>query len=220
MITTLIALSITAQAASSWESAEGFRPLFNGKTMAGWTAWPKGLVPMGWSVDNGVIAYTPGVEGGDISTTEQFGDFDLRMDWKIEPGGNSGIFYRAAKGFGAVWHSAPEMQVLDNARHPDGRNPATSAGACYALYACSKVTVKPAGQWNEVRIVAKGKHIQHWMNGVKVVEYDINSKDWTDRYKKSKFAEFPKFGQSPKGFIVLQDHGNRVWYRNIRIKPL
>ena len=175
---------------------------------------------MGWSVDNGVIAYTPGVEGGDISTTEQFGDFDLRMDWKIEPGGNSGIFYRAAKGFGAVWHSAPEMQVLDNARHPDGRNPATSAGACYALYACSKATVKPAGQWNEVRIVAKGKHIQHWMNGVKVVEYDINSKDWTDRYKKSKFAEFPKFGQSPKGFIVLQDHGNRVWYRNIRIKPL
>ena len=110
--------------------------------------------------------------------------------------------------------------MLDNARHADGAKPLTSAGSCYALYPPSKDVTKPVGEWNETRIVARGNHVEHWLNGTKLLEFEIGSADWKARVAASKFKVYPGFGEQPKGRIGLQDHGNAVWYRNIRIREL
>src|SRR5207302_9386855 len=109
---------------------------------------------------------------------------------------------------------------LDNQKHPDGRNPLTSAGSCYALYAPTKDVAKPVGEWNHVRLLVDGKHVEHWLNGEKVVEYDLGSDDWNQRLAKSKFADAKRFGKNDKGHIDLQDHGDEVAYRNIKIRPI
>ena len=200
------------------EKAEGYVLLFDGKTTAGWKGWRKEGMPKGWSVKDDSIAYTPGSEGGDICTVAEYGDFELRLEWKVQPGGNSGIFYRASEEKGSAWETAPEMQVLDDERHSDGKNPLSSAGSCYAMYAPSQKVVKKAEEWNQVRIIAKGKHIEHWLNGVKIVEYEIGSADWKERFAKSKYAAHTLHASLPKGKFVLQDHGDKVWYRSIRIR--
>ena len=119
-----------------------------------------------------------------------------------------------------AWRSGVEMQVLDDARHPDGRSPLTSAGALYAIYPAPRGVVRPAGEWNTVRIVVNGKHVEHWLNGVKVVEAELGSPDWEARVKRSKFATMPRYGRNDSGHIGLQDHGDRVAYRNIKIRVL
>ncbi len=117
-----------------------------------------------------------------------------------------------------VWQSGPEYQVLDDARHPDGRRPETSAGACYGLYPAPRGVVRPAGEWNEARIGVQGNHVEHWLNGQRVVSYELRSGDWEERVRRSKFATMPRYGREPRGHIALQDHGDRVAYRNIRIR--
>lgn len=194
--------------------------LFDGTDLSAWRGYRQPDVPAGWSVEDGTLAFTPGVGDGDIVTREEFGDFELELEWKISEGGNSGIFYRASEEYENVWESAPEMQVLDDARHPDGQNPLTSAGAVYGLYAASPDAARPVGEWNRVRIVARGDHVEHWLNGQKVVEYERGSPEWEERVARSKFQTMPGYGQARRGHIALQDHGDRVWYRNIRIRPL
>ena len=200
------------------EAAEGFTPLFNGKDLAGWRGYKMTAPPAGWMVANGEVTRTTG--GGDLITETEFANFELRLDWKISPGGNSGIFYRGTEEYEAIYWSAPEMQVLDDAVHADGKNRLTAAGSAYALYAAPEGVVKPAGEWNSIRIVVNGNKVEHWLNDQKVVEYELGSADWTAKVAASKFSQWPGYGKAARGHIGLQDHGDRVWFRNIRVKML
>jgi hypothetical protein len=200
------------------EKAAGWRMLFDGKTTAGWRAFRGTEMPAGWTVEGGVLSRT--AKAADIVSLEEFGDFELAFEWKIGAAGNSGVMYRVTEDSTAPWHSAHEYQILDNAGHADGKVPETTAASAYALYAPAKDVTKPLGQWNQARIVVKGMHVEHWLNGTKVVAFDIGSAEWTARYEKSKFAKYPQFGKAVKGRIAIQDHGDPVSYRNIRIRPL
>ncbi|MCW5942008.1 MAG: DUF1080 domain-containing protein [Fimbriimonadaceae bacterium] len=174
----------------------------------------------GWTVEGDEIRYTPGAGGGDIRTKEDYQDFELRFDWKIEAGGNSGVFYRVSDKNPTTWATGPEYQVLDDERHPDGKNPKTRAGSNYALCAPTQSVVKKADEWNTARIVVRGDHVEHWLNEVKVVEYTLGSPEWTALVKESKFANVPEYGKMKTGRLVLQDHGNAVAFRNVRVKRL
>ncbi|MFN2564235.1 MAG: DUF1080 domain-containing protein [Gemmatimonadaceae bacterium] len=200
------------------EQAAGWRSLFDGRTTAGWRGYRKREMPAGWRVVDGAL--TRVAEGGDIVTNDQFANFELALEWKVAPGGNSGIFYRVTEDAEHTYESGPEMQVLDDARHQDGKSRLTSAGALYSLYAAPAGVSKPAGEWNAVRIVVNGAHVEHWLNGVKVVDTEMWSPDWEKRVRESKFNEWSGFGRAKRGHIALQDHGDWVAYRNIRIRVL
>ncbi|MBN2473338.1 MAG: DUF1080 domain-containing protein [Pirellulales bacterium] len=210
------------------EKEAGWRLLFDGKTTEGWRGYKMKEMPPGWKVIDGALVRVSGGEGGkgagggdDIVTVEQFDDFELKLDWKIvDRAGNSGIILRASEDAVTSWHTGPEMQILDNAAYP-GRDVRQLAGACYDLYSPVKDVSKPRGEWNAVRIVAEGNHIKHWLNGVKLLEYELGSGDWMERVAKSKFRDMKHFQQPPaKGHICLQDHTARIEYRNIKIRPL
>ena len=200
------------------ERSAGWRLLFDGKTTAGWRGFLQDSAPPGWQVVDGAL--TRVAPGGDILTRGKYRNFELTLEWNIAPGGNSGIFYRGSEDDNAIYWNAPEMQVLDDAGHVDGKSRLTSAGALYDLYPSPAGIVKPAGEWNLVRLVVRGKHVEHWLNGVKVVEYEFGSPDWNAKVKASKFASHQHFGRNPTGYIGLQDHGDRVAYRNIKIRVL
>jgi hypothetical protein len=204
---------------SQSEIDAGWTLLFDGRTTQGWGVYPTGEAPTGWTVQDGLLTRTG--PGGDIMyLPRQFGDFDLRIDWRVEPGGNSGILYRGLTVTDYIYKTAPEMQVLDDERHPDGADPFTSAGSVYALYPAPRGVVHPAGEWNNARIVARGPHVEHWLNGVKVAEYELGSPDWSMRVAGSKFVQWPGFGTSLRGYLALQDHDARVWYRNVKLREL
>jgi alpha-3'-ketoglucosidase len=214
-------LSVAAQkhnTLTGTELAEGWRLLFDGQTLDGWRGYNRPDMPDGWAVEDGTLTRVG--PGGDIITDDDFADFELRVEWKISEGGNSGIFYRAAEGEEWIYHSAPEMQVLDDERHPDGRDLRTSAGSAYGLYPAPRGIVNPAGEWNSARIVVRDNHVEHWLNGTKIVAYTLGSDGWKGLVAKSKFAEWPAYGTAPRGHIGLQDHGDRVWYRDIAIREI
>jgi hypothetical protein len=185
-------------------------------------------MPPGWKVIDGALVRVSGGAGGkgagggdDIITVAQFDDFELQLEWKIvDRAGNSGIILRASEDALTSWHTGPEMQILDNAAYP-GRNVRQLAGACYDLYAADKDVSRPRGEWNAVRVLADGNHVEHWLNGVKLLEYELGSDDWRERVAKSKFRNMARFQTPPaKGHICLQDHTARIEYRNIKIRPL
>ena len=203
---------------SDAERTAGWRLLFDGTTTAGWRNYGKPTIADGWVVQDGALTRTGA--GGDIITNDQFRNFELSIDWKIEPRGNSGIFYRASEERDEIYWNAVEMQVLDDAGHPDAANRLTSAGAAYALYPSPAGHVKPAGEWNTARLVVSGNHVEHWLNGVKLLEYELGSAEWNAKVAGSKFKPHLKFGKNAQGHIGLQDHGNLVSYRNIKIRVL
>ena len=200
------------------ERAAGWRALFDGRTTTGWRAYRQRGMPDGWRVVDGALTRVGA--GGDIVTSDQFANFELALEWKVAAGGNSGIFYRVTEEAEHTYETGPEMQVLDDARHQDGRSRLTSAGSLYGLYGAPAGVVKPAGEWNAVRIVVDGTRVEHWLNGVKVVDAQIGSPDWEKRVRESKFNDWPGFGRARRGHIALQDHGDWVAYRNIKIKVL
>ena len=200
------------------EQSSGWRLLFDGKTTTGWRNYGKPTLSDGWVVKDSALTRTGA--GGDIITTDEFKNFELSIDWKIEPGGNSGIFYRAVEDTDAIYWNAVEMQVLDDAKHPDGQFADESAGAPYDLYPIPKGHVHAGGEWNTARLVVNGNHVEHWLNGFKLVEYEVGSRDWDAKVAGSKFKPYPKFGKNPQGHIGLQDHGNVVAFRNIKIRVL
>jgi hypothetical protein len=204
------------------EKDNGWKLLFDGKTTDGWHAYKGKEVGDKWKVIDGalVLDQKGGKRGGDIVTDGEYGDFELAIEWKVTKGANSGIMYRVSEEKGAPFETGPEYQILDNANHGDGKNPKTSAASCYALYAPTKDKTRPIGEWNKTRIVVKGDHVEHWLNGEKVVEYEFGSDDWNKRVEASKFAKMDRFGKEKKGHIDLQDHGDEVAYRNIKIKRL
>lgn len=199
---------------------KGFELLIQGDGRSVWVGYGLEKWPLGWEVDetNGILHRSG--SGGDLRTIKTYRDFDLRFDWKVSEGGNSGVMYRASQDQKPGYRTGPEYQVLDDARHRDGQSPLTSTGSLYGLYPPTKKAAKPAGQWNRSRIVVRGNHVEHYLNGEKVVDCEMNSDDWNDRLAKSKFAEWKEYGKVPKGHIILQDHGDEVWYQNIRIKEL
>jgi hypothetical protein len=203
---------------TSAERAAGWRLLFDGSTTAGWRTFRQAGVPGGWQVVNAALTRIGG--GGDLITTDQFTSFELALEWQIAPAGNSGIMFRVSEAADATHLTGPEMQVLDNAGHPDGRSPLSSAGACYGLYPPSQDVTRPVGEWNAVRILVNGARVEHWLNGTRVVEYELGSADWLARLQASPFAGVPTYGREARGHIALQDHGDRVAYRSIKIRPL
>lgn len=202
--------------------SDGWTPLFDGRTTAGWRGYKTEAVPGGWQVVDGALTRVGGAAaaGGDIVTARMYRDFELELDWMVKEGGNSGIFYRGAPGQQEIYLSAPEMQVLDDARHPDGKDPLTSAGSVFGLYPVPRGVSRPAGQWNHARVVVKGNHVEHWLNGTQVASYELHSSDWKARVAASKFKAWPTYGQAAEGYIGLQDHGDWVAFRNIRIRVL
>jgi len=203
---------------SAAEQQAGWRLLFDGQTTKGWRGYMLDSMPSGWQVVDGVLARV--APAHDIIFNEKFKNFELLVDWKIAPQGNSGIFYRAIEGPEAIYYSAPEMQVLDDSGHADGRTQLTSAGAVYGLYPAPRGLVKPVGEWNSARILVNGNHVEHWLNGQLVAKYELGSADWSDRVAKSKFKEWPEYGKASEGYIGLQEHGNWIGYRNIKIRVL
>lgn len=203
---------------TSAERAAGWRLLFDGRTAAGWRGFRRETMPEGWQAVDGAL--TRVAEGGDIITVDQFDNFELVVDWKVAPGGNSGIFYRATEETEWVYESAPEFQVLDDAGHRDGQSRLTAAGSNYALHGVPAGIVKPAGEWNQARILVNGAHVEQWLNGVKVVEYELWSPEWEALVKGSKFAQWPPYGRAKRGYVGLQDHGDWVAYRNIKVREL
>ena len=201
------------------ESSAGWKLLFNGTTTNGWRNYRKPAIGPGWTVSDGLLVRS-GENAGDIITNDQYANFDLALEWRVAEGGNSGIFYRATEEGNYVWQSAPEMQILDDARHSDGKSTLTSAGSNFALYEAPRGAVNPAGAWNSARLLVNGNHVEHWLNGKKLLEYELGSAEWKDCVAKSKFNTMPLYGKAPRGHIGLQDHGDKVEFRNIRIRVL
>jgi 3-keto-disaccharide hydrolase len=200
------------------EEAEGWDLLFDGETFEWWRGYKQDDMPEGWAIEDGCIVRVGG--GGDIITREDFDDFELSLEWKIEEGGNSGIFYNVVEDYDNAWESAPEMQVLDNGTHNDGKATLTSAGANYGLIAPSQDVTKPIGEFNHVLIRIVGNHVEHHLNGHKLLEYELGSEAWQALVDASKFKDMPGYGKSPVGHIALQDHGDKVYYRNLKIRRL
>ncbi len=215
MISTASADEPAVNTLSEKEKSDGWKLLFDGKTMAGWRGVKKDKVPDGWQAVEGALVRVQG--GGDIITNEQYDNFEFAFEWKVADAANSGVFYRVNEDYGVI--QSPEYQVLHNQKHPDGRNPKTSAASNYALHAPKKDLTKPPGEWNHGKIVANGNHVEHWLNGEKVVEYELASDEWTALVKASKFKEMEHYGKSMKGHFALQDHGDRVEFRNMKIRP-
>lgn len=197
------------------EKKEGWKLLFDGKSTKGWRNYKKDSVNPGWQVVDGTL--TRADRGaGDIITDDEFDAFELSLEYRIAPGGNSGIMYHVAETENTPWMTGPEVQVLDNEKGHDPQR----AGWLYQLYKPTVDATRPAGEWNQIRIVITPEKCEHYMNGVKYVEYVKGSDDWNERVAKSKFGKMPNFGKPTKGHIALQDHGNEVSYRNIKIRDL
>jgi hypothetical protein len=207
------------------EKKDGWKLLFDGKTTDAWRGYKKDAMPPGWKVINGVLTRASGGAGGkgagggdDIVTIEKYENFELVLDWKIAPGGNSGILYRVTEDATTSWHVGPEMQVLDNSKFPT-RDKRELAGACYDLYAPAKDVIR-VNDWNQARLKVDGNRVEHWLNGEKLLEYEIGSDDWNQRLAASKFKTKPGFAKTAKAHICLQDHSDKVEFRNIKVRVL
>lgn len=210
------------------EKRKGWRLLFDGNSLEKWKGFKADRVGSSWVIEDNSLhlkrdpATNQVRDGGDLLTINQYENFELRLEWKIAEGGNSGIIYMVQEGdsLNTTWETGLEMQLLDNVYHPDGSFDKHRAGDLYDLVGSKYVAVKPAGEWNEVRLIHNAGHIEHWLNGRKVVEADMNDESWQTFIANSKFSEMQRFAQNPAGYIALQDHGDEIWFRNIKIKPL
>ena len=198
----------------NWDSLLGSDPSSH------WRGYRRSDLPSGWQMMDGALTRVG--PGGDIITRDTYDNFELTLEWKISPGGNSGIFFHVVEDstLSAVYLTGPEMQVLDNSRHADGKTPNTSAASNFALHAPARDATRPVGEWNQARLLVNGSHVEHWLNGEKLVEYELWSDDWKQRVQASKFKAWPRYGMARAGHIALQDHGDWVAFRNIRIRRI
>lgn len=212
---------VTAASLTTEETAAGWKLLFNGTDLTGWKGYKKDTPGATWIVEDGALALTAG-GAGDIMTKEEFGPFELSLEWKISPNGNSGIIYLIKEDPAAenTYNTGPEMQVLDDDGHPDGKIPSHRAGALYDFQVPPQGAVKPVGEWNEAVVRYSGSRIEHWLNDVLVSETSYGDDAWKAKVAATKFKQWPLFGTFGSGHIALQDHGDKVWYRNIKIRPI
>ncbi|MBC8868853.1 MAG: DUF1080 domain-containing protein [Planctomycetes bacterium] len=213
----LFLCSVTAQASILCSAhAQQTIPLFDGKTLDGWTTIDGKPVTRGWETVDGAMHLLENAGAGNIVTAKEYGDFDLRFEWKISEGGNSGIKYRVRRFDKRVLGC--EYQILDDGGHPDGQTPKKSTGSLFDVCAPNAdKRLEPAGEYNSSRIVVRGDHVQHWLNGDLILAVRIGSPDWDAKKARSKFSKVPGFGENRNGKIMLTDHGDEVWYRNIKI---
>lgn len=196
----------------------GWQSLFDGRTTQGWRNVGKTTLDPRWQTVDGALVLTA-AGGGDIVSTGTFADFELELEWRLAPGGNSGLFYRAVDAE-PVWARAVEFQLLDDRSAEDRFVPSHRAGAAYDLVVPAGAVLRPADEYNRARIVACGARVEHWLNGVRVAAYDLDSDDWRRRVAASKFAGQAEFAAARSGHIGLQDHGDVVSVRNLRIRAL
>lgn len=215
---------------STEENNNGWELLFDGTSTAGWHTYGKSGIGKAWKAEDGTLRLDAASkkdwqtnEGGDIVSEKEYENFDLRLEWKVAPGGNSGIMFFVKEDpalYLYPWHTGPEMQVLDNAAHPDAKIVKHRAGDLYDLMSVSKETVKPAGEWNAVRIVANKGDLDFYLNDAHVLHTTLWTDSWRALVAGSKFKDMPGFAAFRSGRIALQDHGDNVWFRNIKIRRL
>ncbi len=223
-----VAVKDTINIISQADSAQGWKLLFDGKTFTNWTGYNADSIPPRWQIKDGML-YTEGKKqiGNDkeltldIMTRDQFENFELSWEWKITAQGNSGVMYHVEQGkYPETFATGPEYQLLDDKGWPEKLKAAQYSGSDYDMYPAMNATVKPVGEWNQSLIKVQGPKVEHWLNGVKVVEYELWSPDWKKKVKESKWKDYPGYGLSKTGHIALQDHGTEVYFRAIRIRPL
>lgn len=210
------------------EKADGWRLLFDGSSLNGWQIY-KGRANDTWEVVDGTLHCKPlneevngdGDDRADIRTTEEFENFDLAFDWKIAAEGNSGVMFRVSEEFDQPYFSGPEYQLIDDENYPGKPTEAQKTGGNYDMHVpASTKKMNPPGSWNSSRLVVNRNHVEHWLNGEKVVEYDLQSEDWIQRKNNSKWKDVASYGMVMKGYIDFQDHGNETTFKNIKIKIL
>jgi len=199
------------------EKAAGWKLLFDGRTLNGWREFKKTTIGPGWQVVDGALTLVDPAQAEDIITADKYADFELDFDWKISRNGNSGVYYHVIEAGDYGYQSGPEYQLLDNAH---GEPPRQQAGSLFGLYAPSADVTRPVGEFNHSRLVVDHGHVQHWLNGVLISEYQIGSTDFNARVAGTKFARWPLFATAETGYISLQDHESVVAFRDIKIKPL
>jgi hypothetical protein len=208
------------------EQKDGWQLLFDGTSIAGWHNYGGGSIGNAWKVSDGTLQFDGPAKkdtvAQDIVTDEEYDNFDLKLEWKIDTGGNSGIMFYVHEdtAYHRPYWTGPEMQILDNERHPDRKFPKHRAGDLYDLISCSKETVKPALEWNQVEIKSLNGKLDFFLNGENVVSTTMWDDNWNKMIAASKFKQWPGFGTFKKGRICLQDHGSNVWFRNVKIKKL
>jgi hypothetical protein len=198
--------------------------LFDGKSTASWRGFRRQSFPEKcWVLENRSLKTVAGCDKSDqvdIITRSKYKNFELELEWRVGPGANSGIIYLVSEDEDQTWKTGPEMQVLDDEKHPDGKLPTTSAGSLFALIAPTNKTLRPVGEYNQARLVVRNGHVEHWLNGRKILEYDLVSDNLASLIAQSKFKSFPQFARLSEGHIALQFHGDEVWYRNVRVREL
>ena len=196
-----------------------WKSLFDGKSLDAWRTYKSEAPPQKWEIKDGVL--TKDGNASDLVSKEEFGDFEFELEWRIGEAGNSGIFYRGTEEYNAIYWSAPEYQLLDNIKAADNKRPDHLAGAMYEFSSPPPDAVKPIGEWNLTRIVAKGNHIEHWLNGKKTAEFEIGSPEWDAKLAASKFKVYPNFARAKKGHFGIQgNHPGELSLRNIRVREL
>ena len=228
MATLLISCStsknVKDNALSTEEKEQGYKLLFDGKTMNGWRTYQNKPSPS-WLVDSGTLhckgsAANYGAITADLMTADPYENFDLLVDWKISPRGNSGILYMVTEDSAYSYLSGPEYQIIDDKNFPEKLEDWQLTAANYAMHPAPSAAPNPVGEWNHTRIVVNKGHVEHWLNGKKVVEYDLYSDDWTKKKMSGKWKDVASYGQSKKGHIAFQNHGSEAWFKNIKIKEL
>jgi hypothetical protein len=214
------------------ETAAGWKLLFNGTSLDGWRGYNRTDLPaLGWLVKDGelIIEKTPNPKpadfGGDIITKDQYGNFELSVDFMISDSANSGIFYLVIEEKdSAIWHNAPEFQIIDNdtwaKMDPNFNMDTHRTGDNYDMESSAGLYMKPIGEWNTARLVYNNGHVEHWLNGNKCLEYEIGSPKWKEQLAKSKFKGYPQYAMTKKGYVGLQDHGHEVRFKNVKIRNI
>jgi hypothetical protein len=188
-------------------------------TSSAWRGYRRAEFPTtNWAIEGEVLHAFPGADAVSLISQQRFGDFELSLEWRLPVGGNSGILYRVTEGVEAPWQSGLEMQLIDDAGHPDGKSPETCCGALYGLHAPHDVPPCAPGVFHKARVSVRGSRVEHWLNDVRVLACDLAGEDFRSRVARSKFRDFPQFARAPEGHVVLQHHGTEAWFQNVRIK--
>src|SRR5258705_5428748 len=220
----LIVCAILAFNAAALMAKPKWKVLFAGKSTDAWRGFRRDYFPSKcWAIEKGSLRTIAGCDEGDridLVTKDKYQNFEIELEWRVAPGSNSGIVYLVSEDEDQTWKTGLEMQVLDDEKHADGKNPKTSAGALFGLIAPTNKSLRPVGQYNKARILIRNSRVEHWLNGRQILEYDLGSDTLNSLVAQSKFKDYPRFARNKEGYVALQYHGDEVWYRNIRIRAL